>query len=143
MIPDLDQPFEQLLCFGLPSLHGVVVGEPKTARQERTLVAWKAVEPEICRVSSDEPVAHEIGFDGVNCRHHSGIGGRQETNVRYRQHARIEGVGTVRLGERTDTWVPPAIQYILVDPLAERMYMRQRGFGFRSAEIKLLNHANG
>src|SRR5215471_6558471 len=143
MIPDLDQPFEQLLCFPLPSLHGVVVGEPETARQERTLVAWKAVEPEFCGVSSDEPVAHEIGFDGVNCRHHSGIGGRQETNVRYGQHARVERVGTVRLGERTNTWVPPAIQYILVDPLAERVYMRQRVFGFRSAEIELLDHANG
>src|SRR5215831_18917143 len=143
MIPDLDQPFEQLLCFPLPSLHGVVVGEPEAACQERTLVAGKAVEPEFCGVSSDEPVAQEIGFDGANCRHHSGIVGRQEANVRYRQHARIERIGTVRLGERTNTWVPPAIQYILVDPLAERLYMRQRGFGFRSAEIKLLDHANG
>src|SRR5262249_31391627 len=110
---------------------------------ERTLVAWKAVEPEFCGVSSDEPVAHKMGFDGVNCRYHSGIGGRQEANVRYRQHARIERVGTVRLGERTNAWVPPAIQYILVDPLAERVHMRQRGPGFRSAEIKFLDHANG
>src|SRR5215510_11159710 len=143
MIPDREQPFEQFLRFGLPSLEGVIVGEPEAARQEWTLIARQAIEPEFCGVSSDEPIAHEIGFDGVNRRHHSGIGGRQEANVRYRQHARVERVGTVRLRERTNTCVPPAIQYILVDPLAERVYMRQHGFGFRSAEIELLDQTNG
>src|SRR5262249_36339960 len=121
MIPDREQPFEQLFRFGLSSLEGVVVREPEAASQERTLIAWKTIQPEFRGISPNEAAAHEVGFDGVARRHHSGIAGRQETHVRYRQHARVECVGTVRLGESTDAWVPRAIADILVDPLAERV----------------------
>src|SRR5262245_45686163 len=44
MIPDRKQTFEQLYGFVLSSLKGVVVGKPKAACEERTLISGKAVE---------------------------------------------------------------------------------------------------
>jgi hypothetical protein len=87
MIPDRKQPLEELLRFRLPSLECVVIGEPEAARQKRTLVAWKAVQPEFRGVSQDEAVAHELRFDRMDRRHHSGIVGRQEADERNCQDA--------------------------------------------------------
>ena len=70
-------------------------------------------------VAQHEPVDRELAADRIDGRDDPRIVRRQEADERHQQHARIELVRAVGLGERAATRVPGALEDLRLDLVPE------------------------
>ena len=83
-----------------PAVEGQRADEPERAGEELALVAGQAVVGLGGRVARDEAVAAQLAQDRVDRAGHALVGPRQEADERDVQHARVELLRAVVLGER-------------------------------------------
>ena len=98
----------------------VVVGEPKAAGEERALAAGQAVVRRGAVVAEHESVDEQSLLDLLDGAAHAFIVGREESDERDHERARIEQLGAVRLHERAELTVEAALAHFAMDLFAKR-----------------------
>ena len=123
VVPEREQPLEELLGLLAAALQHHHLHEPERAGQERPLAGREAVHVRVLLVRAvplDEPVLREVALDRGDGGRDARVVDREEADERQEQEARVEPVRAVRLRERADALVEALPAHLGVHLVAQR-----------------------
>ena len=128
VVAEVEQPLEELPRLVVPALERQHFGEPERAGEEHALARGQPVHLAVAPgVAQHEPVDRELALDRLDRRDDPRIVRRQEAEERHQQHARVELVRAVGLGERLLRLAPGALEHLA--PGSRPASSRQRSTG--------------
>src|SRR5262245_6662672 len=118
VVRERQQSVEHDLRFFVPAGHRVSIREPEAARDEDAFAGRQAVFGFLGVIAHDEAVAQQALLYRAYRAEHARIVGRQKTELRNLQQARVERARAIRLDEAIAFSVVAALADFSVDPVA-------------------------
>src|SRR5579871_2701286 len=119
IIAESQQSFERLLGVGVAAEQGIVVSQPKRARQKCPLARRQAINTRITLVALNKSIVKQATLNGVHGATHARIVRRQETHERCHQETGIQFPGAVVLHEGPQFGVEAFAAHLLVNGVTQ------------------------